>query len=131
MSAVPSPVFLTLDEVLALHADQLRRYGGGPGLRDERLLSSALGAVEATFDGELLHRSLEEMAAAYLVGIVRNHPFVDGNKRTGLACALAFLWMNDREIEAAVDELVDLVLDVVEGRSTKADVAVFLKRRLR
>lgn len=131
MTAAPDPVFLTLDEVLAIHEDQLRRYGGGSGLRDERLLASALGAVEATFDGALLHASLEEMAAAYLVGIVRNHPFVDGNERTALSCALAFLWMNDREIEASDDELVALVLDVVGGRATKADVAVLLRRRLR
>ena len=126
MIAIPGPIFLTLDEVLALHEGQLRRYGGLSGLRDERLLASALGAVEATFDGAFLNEGVAEMAAAYLVNIVRNHPFLDGNKRTALACALTFLWMNDTKVEAGEDELVALVLAVAEGRSTKADVAVFL-----
>jgi death-on-curing protein len=86
-----APVFLTLDEVLALHEDQIRRYGGSPGLRDPGLLSSALGAVSATFGGRFLHLSLFEMAAAYLFYLAQNRPFVDGNKRTALASALTFL----------------------------------------
>lgn len=122
------PVFLTLDEVLALHEDQIRRYGGSPGLRDEGLLSSALGAVAATFDGELLHEGLWEQAAAYLFHLARNHPFVDGNKRVALVAALAFLWMNEVEIVADPDELTALVMAVAEGKATKADVAVFFRR---
>ncbi len=125
------PVFLTLDEVLALHQDQIQRYGGSPGLREPALLSSALGAVAATFGGRFLHQSLFEMAAANLFYLAQNHPFVDGNKRTALAAALAFLWMNDLEIEASEDELTDLVLGVAEGRTNKAEVAVFLKTRAR
>lgn len=121
------PVFLTLDEVLALHEDQIRRYGGTPGLRDEGLLSSALGAVTATFDGELLHQDLWEMAAAYLVYLAQNHPFLDGNKRVALASALTFLWMNDVEVGADEDELTRLVFRVAEGEATKSDVAVFLR----
>lgn len=131
MIARGDPVFLTLDEVLALHEDQIQRYGGLSGLRDERLLASALGAVEATFDGAYLNESLAEMAATYLVNVVRNHPFLDGNKRTALASALTFLWMNDLEVESVDDDLVTLVLSVAEGRSTKADVAVFLRDHLR
>ncbi len=122
------PTFLTLDEVLALHDDQLRRYGGTTGLRDLGLLSSALGTVSATFDGQFLHQSLSEMAAAYLFHITQNHPFLDGNKRVGLAAALVFLWLNDFEVEADDDELTDLVMGVAEGRVTKAEVAVFLKQ---
>ncbi len=121
------PVFLTLDEVLALHEDQIQRYGGSPGLRESGLLSSALGAVSATFGGRLLHQSLFEMAAAYLFYLAQNHPFVDGNKRTALASALTFLWMNDVEVEADDDALTDLVLSVAEGRTTKAEIAVFLQ----
>jgi len=125
------PVFLTLDEVLALHEDQIRRYGGATGLRDPGLLSSALGAVSATFGGRFLHESPFEMAAAYLSHLARNHPFVDGNKRTALACALAFLWMNDVVVEADDDELTALVLAVAEGRATKAEAAVFLLQNSR
>lgn len=121
------PVFLRLDEVLALHEDQIRRYGGSSGVRNLDLLSSALGTVSASFGGEFLHTSLFEMAAAYLFHIAGNHPFVDGNKRTALAAALVFLWMNDVEVEAAEDDLTDLVLGVAEGRISKAEVAVFLR----
>ena len=115
--------------MLALHEDQIRRYGGSRGWRESGLLSSALGAVSATFDGRLLHQSLVEMAAAYLFYLTQNHPLVDGNKRTALAAALTFLWMNDIEVEADDDALTDLVLSVAEGRATKAEIAVFLQSR--
>lgn len=71
------------------------------------------------------------MAAAYLFHIVRNHPFVDGNKRAGLICAIAFLGLNGSTLDADADELTDLVLGVAEGRVGKADVAVFIGRHTR
>ena len=122
------PVFLTLDEVLALHSDQIRRYGGSPGIRDRGLLSSALGTPSATIGGAFLHQSLFEMAAAYLFHVAQNHPFVAGNKRTALAASLTFLLMNDAEIDSSEDDLTDLVLGVAEGRITKSEVAVFLQK---
>ena len=79
-----SPLFLTLDEVLSLHAEQIRRFGGTFGIRDLGLLQSAVGSVEATFDGVFLHETIFTMAAAFLYDICRNHPFLDGNKRTAL-----------------------------------------------
>jgi len=122
------PVFLTLDEVLALHSDQIRRYGGSPGIRDRGLLSSALGTPSATFGGAFLHQSLFEMAGAYLFHIAQNHPFIDGNKRTALAGSLTFLLMNDAEIDSSDDDLTDLVLGVAGGRITKSEGAVFLQK---
>jgi len=68
-----SPDFLTVEDVLAIHADQIERYGGDPGIRDAGLLQSALAVPQATFDGELLHRDLFEMAGAYLFHLVRDH----------------------------------------------------------
>ena len=123
------PQFLTLDEVLTLHSDQIQRYGALPGLRDVALLSSALGAPRATFGGEYLHNDLFEMAAAYLFHLVKNHAFLDGNKRVGLAAALLFLWMNDQEIDAEETELYELVLGVAEGRVVKEVAAEFLRQR--
>ena len=120
--------FLTLDEVLSLHADQIQRYGGSALVRDVGLLESALAMPAATLSGELLHASLEEQAAAYLFHLVRNHPFVDGNKRTGLMTMLAFLGLNGRWLEAPDDVLTNLVLGVAEGRITKSEVAVFVRR---
>jgi death-on-curing protein len=120
------PLFLSLDEVLAIQADQIRRYGGSHGLRDMGLLCSALAMPRATFDGTYLHGSPAEMAAAYLFHVARNHPFVDGNKRTALAAALVFLWLNDLRLEAYDDALTDLVYGIAEGRLGKADAAVLL-----
>ena len=124
------PVFLSLDEALAIHADQIRRYGGSHGVRDIGLLSSALAMPQASFGGVFLHTSLAEMAAAYLFHIAQNHPFLDGNKRTALAAALAFLWLNDQRLEADEDELTELVLGVAAGRLGKADAGVFIRARL-
>ena len=125
------PLFLTLDEVLALHADQIRRYGGTDGLRDLDLLHSAVAVPRSTFDGELLHETVWEMAAAYLYHSARNHPFLDGDKRTALASCLAFLWLNDQRNEAGEDELTNLVLGVADGSVSKAQAAVFLEERAR
>ena len=118
--------FLTLDEVLALHADQIERYGGHAGVRDRGLLSSAVGMAEVSFEGEFLHGSIHEMAAAYLFHICKNHPFLDGNKRTALASCLAFLWINDLEVVAEPTDIAELVLGVAGGKTGKAQVAVYL-----
>jgi death-on-curing protein len=126
----PRPLFLTLDEVLALHADQLERYGGDPGLRDLGLLESALATPQATFGREFLHGTIPEMAAAYLFHLVSNHPFVDANKRVGLAAAIAFLGLNGLWLEADPEELVELVVRVARGKATKAEVAELVRRRI-
>jgi death-on-curing protein len=125
---VREPAFLSLDEVLGIHADQIRVYGGGAGVRDIELLRSALAMPETTFDGEYLHATVFEQAGAYLFHIARNHPFVDGNKRTALMCALVFLGLNGERLEAEPDDLYDLVYGVAAGRVDKAEVTVFLKR---
>ena len=124
-----SALFLTLDEALAIHAHQIARYGGALGVRDRGLLESALAMPAATFASEYLHPSLPEQAAAYLFHLVKNHPFVDGNKRVGLACSLAFLRLNGIRVRATDDDLVDIVMGVAAGRRSKADVAVFLRER--
>lgn len=125
------PVFLALDEVLALHADQLERYGGSPGIRDIALLQSALAMPRATFEGSFLHSTLHEMAAAYLFHLVRNHPFVDGNKRTGLMTAIVFLGLNGLVLKSRPDELAKLVSGVAAGEVGKAEIAVFFKHHTR
>jgi death-on-curing protein len=128
---VAAPLFLTLDEALLVHADQIRRYGGMPGVRDMGLLSSALAMPGATFEGVYLHTSSAEMAAGYLFHIAQNHPFLDGNKRAALACALAFLWLNGQWLDADEGELTQMVIGLASGRLGKADAAVFIGARLR
>ncbi len=125
------PLFLTLEEVLALHADQIARYGGTSGLRDPGLLSSALAMPQASFGGKFLHATLHEMAAAYLFHLTQNHPFLDGNKRIGLAAALAFLGLNDLEVEVDENALTELVMGVARSLRSKAEIAVFFQQHCR
>lgn len=118
--------FLGLDEVLALHTDQLRCYGGASGVRDLGLLESAVAAAEAPFGGGYLHATLPEMAAAYLFHLADNRAFGDGDKRVAAAAMFMFLYLNDVELACSDDELVGLTLGVASGATTKAEVAVFL-----
>jgi death-on-curing protein len=123
----PGPEFLTIEDLLAIHADQIERYGGSSGLRDAGLLDAAVAMPQASFGGALLHTDLFEMAAAYLFHVVQGHPFVDGNKRAGTAAALVFLDLNGIEIDISDDALVALVLLVAQGQATKAEVAAALR----
>ena len=121
-----NPDFLTVDDVLAIHEEQLARFGGAAGLRDAGLLESAVAQPQATFGGEYLHPDLFAMAAAYLFHIVQNHPFVDGNKRAGLLAALVFLDLNGISIDHATPRLYDLTMEVASGRMPKDGVAAEL-----
>ncbi|MBX3359311.1 MAG: type II toxin-antitoxin system death-on-curing family toxin [Phycisphaeraceae bacterium] len=123
------PQFLRVDEVLRIHADQVERYGGSADLRDPGLLISAVETPRAMYGGSLLHGDLFGMAAAYLFHIVQNHPFVDGNKRTGTVAAIVFLDVNGVEIDADNDELAEMVLAVARGEIDKNRIARFLRER--
>lgn len=122
--------YLTHDEALALHAESIRRFGGDAGIRDMGLLDAALAMASASFAGQDLHESLAEKAAAYLFHVAKNHPFVDGNKRAALACAIMFLGLNGYRIAADPDDLVMLTLAVASGGRTKADAAVFIEAHI-
>lgn len=121
------PQFLTLDDVLESHAEQIASYGGSEGIRDPGLLMSALAQPEASFGGQYLHSDVFEMAAAYLFYIVQNDPFVDGNKHVGLEAALLFLEINGHSIETTDEALVELVLRTAQGQATKRQIAEFLR----
>ena len=122
------PKFLSLTEAIEIHQDQLARYGGGSGIRDMELLKSALGMPAATYGGEYLHTDVYEMAAAYLFHIVKNHPFVDGNKRVGAVAALVFLILNGYNLDAPEDDLAEIVLSVARGETDKTEVFLFIRR---
>lgn len=122
------PVFLTLNEVIEIHKDQLARYGGVEGIRDVGLLHSAVAMPAATFGGQFLHPELNEMAGAYLFHIVQNHPFIDGNKRVGAVAADVFLAMNDLRLEATEEEYEQLVMSVASGELSKSAVAEFFRK---
>jgi len=121
------PTFLTLAEVIAIHRDQIARYGGAEGVRDWAALQSALAMPAAGVVGQYLHGDLCEMAAAYLFHLVQNHPFVDGNKRVGAVAADVFLAMNGVHLTAGQDAYADLVLSVARGETPKSAVAEFFR----
>lgn len=87
-------IFLDVEDVEAAHAASLRAFGGATGLRSRELLTSAVMAPRATWDGVPLYPSLAQVAATYAFGLARNHAFLDGNKRTAFVAALAFLEIN-------------------------------------
>jgi len=124
---MPDIDFLELADVLQIHANQIALYGGACDIRDVHLLESAIEQPRASFDGVHLHSFPFEMAAAYLFHIVMNHPFVDGNKRTGTAAALVFLDVNGISIELMEGNLSDLTLSVSVGGSGKRQIAEFFE----
>ena len=119
--------FLELSDVMQIHVDQIANYGGSIDIRDPNLLESAIEQPRATYGGSYLHAFPFEMAAAYLFHIVMNHPFVDGNKRTGTVAALVFLEWNGIAIEAKPGEVSDLTLAVASSQKGKREVAMFFE----
>jgi death-on-curing protein len=108
--------YLALIEILELHRRILEQSGGALGIRDMSLLESAIAQPRMTFGGEDLYPSLLEKAAALGFSIIMNHPFVDGNKRTGHAATETFLVLNGLEINASVDEQERMVFAIASGK---------------
>lgn len=123
--------YLSATQVLALHAEQLRRYGGAAGVRDRGSLQAALARPAMTFDGEDLYGDLAAKAAALMHSLALNHPFVDGNKRVAAHAALLFVTMNGEEFTASPDEVVETTLAVASGRLTVEALAIWFRQRLR
>ena len=117
-----------MGEVLLILQDQIRRYGGAYGVRGLDLLSSALAMPSASFEGKYLHKDLYEQASAFAFHICQNHPFVDGNKRTGLATALVFLAINGVELDDPKEELYKLMMEVSSKGKAKTAIAATFKR---
>lgn len=114
--------FITLAEVIEIHKDQIRLYGGPEGIRDVNLLTSALALPKSTFDGEYLHKNIFEMAAAYACHLCQNHPFIDGNKRVALVTALVFLEFNGIEINDPKGLLYNAMMNISEGKAGKKQI---------
>lgn len=120
--------FLTLAEIIIIHNDQVNRYGGHQGVRDNHLLQSALAQPEASFAGTFLHEDIYEMASAYAFHICQNHPFFDGNKRAALAVALVFLEVNGIAIIDPKGQLFKAMIDMASGRLGKKEFAKLLRQ---
>ena len=124
---------LTVEAVKAIHREVLAAHGGAAGIRDETLLESAVAAPQATMMGQPVISDPIEIAAAYLFYICRNHPFVDGNKRTALAACLVFLDANQLSpiAKLPVDEWEKLMLDVAASKIDRATTTQRLRKLLR
>ena len=123
--------FLTLEDVMALHDELIQRYGGSKGLRDAGLLEAALALPQAGFGGHYFHEYPHEMGAAYLFHIVRNHAFIDGNKRVALACAILFFKINRVPYSITEEEVVELTLAAANGQIDKGAVAEFFNKHMK
>ncbi|HWB53963.1 MAG TPA: type II toxin-antitoxin system death-on-curing family toxin [Tepidisphaeraceae bacterium] len=125
-----TPIFLTLDHILRLHARQIEIFGGSDGMRDIALVESAMAQPRQAVGGQYLHKTLAEMAAAYLYYLAKNHGFVDGNKRVAAAAALTFLEMNGIDTNNIDEtEMGDLTIAVASGTADKSNIAVFFGKR--
>jgi death-on-curing protein len=122
--------FLTLDEVMELHRIAVEQSGGSPGLGDQGLLESAVAQPEMTFDGQELYPTLADKAAALGYSLVKNHPFVDGNKRVGHAAMETFLVLNGHEIAADVEEQEQVILGIAAGRISREGFTSWVRSRL-
>jgi len=121
--------WIELPTVLAVHADQIAENGGAPGVRDESLLRSALARPQnlAAYDpGAGLHR----LAASYAFGLVRDHGFVDGNKRVALATAGVFLMINGQRLDATEREVERMTFGLAAGDIGQADYAAWIERNM-
>jgi death-on-curing protein len=108
---------LTKEQVLMFHRDLIEAHGGSCGIRDEGLLDSALATPFQTFDGQPLFPAIQQRAAMLCFGIISNHPFLDGNKRTGAHAMLMMLAMNGIEPVYTQKELYEIILKVAAGKA--------------
>ncbi|PJZ59448.1 type II toxin-antitoxin system death-on-curing family toxin [Leptospira adleri] len=107
--------YLSYEEILYIHKNQIEGYGGSYGIRDKNLLESAIAQPLSGFDNQEFHIGLIQKAAAYLFYLCKNHGFIDSNKRVALASALIFLDLNGVEIEDQEDSLYELTIGVADG----------------
>jgi death-on-curing protein len=117
VSATPDDCFhLSIGIVREIHAEAIRQFGGLRGIRDENLLASAVLAPQSSFGGKSPYADIVEIAAAYLFYICKNHPFLDGNKRTAMMAAIVFLRFNGIEPKADSQQWEKLMLDVAASK---------------
>lgn len=122
------PCWLTRGQVEAIHLSQVREHGGSHGLRDGGLLESAVARPRNVwhYDDEA---DVIDLAGALAFALIRNHPFVDGNKRVGLMSAYTFLLLNGRELRAEEAEAVMVIRDIAAGELGERELTAWLRQR--
>lgn len=125
-----STIFLSVEDVLFLHADTIAVDGGSEGVRDHGLLDAAVAMPRQQFGGEFLHEDLAAMASAYLFHIAQNHPFVDGNKRAAVLSALVFLTLNGVKKLPAPVNLEATTRQVAAGEMSKEQLTKWVRSQI-
>ena len=124
------PRWITETILLAIHAQQVERYGGLHGVREPNVVQSALARAQNRWSYHSA-ADLSDLVASYLVGLARTQGFNDGNKRTALACALVFLALNGHTLHVAPQELYALTMSAANGQADDAIVAAYLRKNVR
>ncbi len=123
------PIWLNREDCLAIHEMMLAQHGGLAGVRDEGLLQSALSKPRHLF--AYSSPTIPDMAASYAAGTILNHPFLDGNKRTGFMLAATFLELNGMEFAATEESVLEMTLALASGKLKRAAYAEWLSRNSR
>jgi len=124
-------VHLSIDVIREIHAEVIKQFGGANGIRDENLLASAVLTPQSSFGGKSPYADILEIAAAYLFYLCKNHPFVDGNKRTAMMAGIVFLRLNGIETASDSSEWERLMLDVASSKITRDETTRRLRKLLK
>lgn len=118
---------ILIEDVLFLHAEMIKLHGGSNGVRDIGSLESAIARPFMTFNGQDLYPSPIEKAAALIESVAKNHPFIDGNKRTAFYLAIRMLYDNQIDINASENDTYDFVIQVASGQYSYDDIVAWLQ----
>lgn len=119
--------YLTAQQIMFIHSRLIKETGGSQGMHDLSALESAVGRPQSSFANQDLYPNLFTKAAALLDSLIRNHPFVDGNKRTGMTAAALFLRRNGYQLKASQNDLVRTAMRAAQSQLTIEEIAVWLK----
>lgn len=121
-------IFLLPKDALRIHDNAIQRYGGSAGTRDLNLLESAMHQPQIVLFGEYVYQDIYEMAAAYAFHIIKNHPFVDGNKRTGMLVSTTFLELNNVFFKTTSAVIYALAIEIASSQKSKEEIAEFFRK---
>lgn len=121
---------ITIEEVLLIHKQVISKFGGSFGVRDYNLLEAAIQRPFATFDEIELYPNIEDKASAIIESIVKNHPFIDGNKRTGYVLMRYLLLKSGKDIYASSDEKYNFVIEIAKGNTEIEDIQRWIKNKI-
>lgn len=128
-SSLTKPIqYLSVEQVLAAHAALIKRYGGSQGIHDQGLLESAVFRPEASAFGQEAYPTLFEKCAVLGYSLIQNHPFLDGNKRTGFAAMHLMLLINGYDLTSATGEEIAMAENIASGKMHEPEIAQWLKQ---